>query len=49
MVERRWEDVAGLSAMEGWRLPVLVYRGASGRPGPISRRLSMPTSSRAWR
>jgi len=33
MVERRWEDVAGLSAMEGWRLPVLFYRGASGRPG----------------
>ena len=33
MVERRWEEVAGLSAMEGWRLPVLVYRGASGRPG----------------
>jgi len=33
MVERRWEEVAGLSAMESWRLPVLVYRGASGRPG----------------
>jgi predicted deacylase len=33
MVERRWEEVVGLSAMEGWRLPVLLYRGASGRPG----------------
>ena len=40
MVERRWEDVAGLSAMEGWRLPVLrlsrgerAARGLSaGRP-----------------
>jgi uncharacterized protein len=33
MVERRWEEVAGLSAMEGWRLPVLLYRGRSNRPG----------------
>lgn len=33
MVERLWEEVAGLSAMEGWRLPVLLYRGSSNRPG----------------
>ena len=33
MVEQRWEEVAGLSAMEGWRLPVLLYRGSSNRPG----------------
>jgi hypothetical protein len=33
MVERRWEEVAGLSAMDGWRLPVLLYRGSSDRPG----------------
>src|SRR5262245_25665479 len=33
MVERRWEEIAGLSAMEGWRLPVLTYRGTSGEPG----------------
>jgi predicted deacylase len=33
MVEQRWEEVAGLSAMEGWRLPVLFYRGSSNRPG----------------
>lgn len=33
MVERRWEEVPGLSAMEGWRLPVLLYRGSNDRPG----------------
>jgi predicted deacylase len=33
MVERRWREIAGLSAMEGWRLPVLFYRGESDRPG----------------
>lgn len=33
MVERRWEEIEGLSAMEGWRLQVIHYRGASDRPG----------------
>ena len=33
MVERRWEEISGGSAMESWRLPVLVYHGKSGRPG----------------
>jgi uncharacterized protein len=33
MVERRWEEISGGSAMERWRLPVLLYRGKSGRPG----------------
>jgi predicted deacylase len=33
MVERRWEEFAGLSPMESWRLPVLLYRGTSGKPG----------------
>ena len=33
MVERRWQEIPGGSAKEGWRLPVLTYRGSSGRPG----------------
>jgi uncharacterized protein len=33
MAEREWLDLAGKSAMLAWRLPVIRYRGASGRPG----------------
>jgi predicted deacylase len=33
MAEREWLDLAGESAMLAWRLPVIRYRGASGRPG----------------
>ncbi len=33
MVAREWLDLAGESAMQAWRLPVIRYRGASGRPG----------------
>ncbi len=33
MAEREWLDLAGESAMLTWRLPLIRYRGASGRPG----------------
>src|SRR5260370_21728373 len=33
MAERELLDLAGESAMHAWRLPVIRYRGASGRPG----------------
>lgn len=33
MAERELLDLAGESAMHAWRLPVIRYRGTSGRPG----------------
>jgi predicted deacylase len=33
MAEREWVDLAGESAMLAWRLPIIRYRGSSGRPG----------------
>jgi uncharacterized protein len=33
MAERTWLDLPGESAMHAWRLPVIRYRGTSGRPG----------------
>ena len=33
MPERQWHDLAGGSAMQSYRLPVIRYRGSSGRPG----------------
>src|SRR5579871_6320051 len=33
MPERQWHDLGGESAMLAFRLPVIRYRGSSGRPG----------------
>ncbi len=33
MPQRHWHDLAGESGMLSFRLPVIRYRGASGRPG----------------
>ncbi len=33
MPERQWHDIGGESAMLAFRLPVIRYRGSSGRPG----------------
>ncbi len=33
MAEKEWLDLPGESAMQAWRLPVIRYRGTSGRPG----------------
>jgi predicted deacylase len=33
MAAREWLDLPGESAMQAWRLPVIRYRGATGRPG----------------
>ena len=33
MAQKEWLDLAGESAMHAWRLPVIRYRGSSGRPG----------------
>jgi predicted deacylase len=33
LAEREWHEIAGESAMQSWRIPVIRYRGSSGRPG----------------
>jgi uncharacterized protein len=33
MAERSWQDLSGGSPMQAWRLPVIRYRGSSGRHG----------------
>jgi predicted deacylase len=33
MAEREWLELAGESAMLGWRLPIIRFAGSTGRPG----------------